>query len=262
MRIVAIADIHLGPDRHSVRGSASVRALDGFVQAVESEIRPDLVVDLGDRVVDVDPDADRERQHQIASVFAGISCPVLHVMGNHDAVNLARADNEQIFGQPMRCHSIDVGGFHFVVLDTCDPVLGGVGGAVSREQLQWLDADLSAASAASVSSVILCHHALCYHDISRNVLFKGIEPWAFASNREEIWQVVSSHPGVVLVLHGHLHWTTVERVGDVPCLSANSPVESWTTGGEVRGEYAVVTLSPGEGGLDVDFQVRRVFPPE
>ncbi|NLD97692.1 MAG: metallophosphoesterase-domain-containing protein, partial [Synergistaceae bacterium] len=49
VRIHLVTDIHYGPDVAVKKGESALWLLDGFVRRT-NEIKPDLAVDLGDRI--------------------------------------------------------------------------------------------------------------------------------------------------------------------------------------------------------------------
>lgn len=210
-----------------------------FVKGMNEEFNPDVVVDLGDRILDVDEDTDFSNQLKVKRALGGLKCPVIHVIGNHDLVNLTIEQNEELFGCPMRHASFDHKGIHFVVLNTCDPVIQGVGGHISQAQLDWLRTHLDANP---TRTIVLCHHAMGYQEISANPLFHSIEPLAYVANRDDVWEVLRNHGQVIAVFNGHLHWSSVEHVSGTPCFSAGCPVETWATKGKASESYAEVTM--------------------
>ena len=71
VRIHLVADIHHGPDVAVKKGESALRILDGFVRRT-NELRPDLVVDLGDRISDIDRETDFGRERDVARIFSGL----------------------------------------------------------------------------------------------------------------------------------------------------------------------------------------------
>ena len=71
LRIALIADIHHGVDQGTKLGSAALALLQPFVDWVNA-IGPSLVVELGDRINDLDKDADRMWTRDIASAFSAV----------------------------------------------------------------------------------------------------------------------------------------------------------------------------------------------
>jgi hypothetical protein len=162
---------------------------------------------------------------------AGI--PFLFAAGNHDSYH--RADREALaryFGPPdpspqagpapgaggrdpggapertpdALWHSVDLGGWRFLVLDSGPDLLGGLDPMpVAGAQLAWLEARLADATARGLRSVVVVH----------------IPP--FSSGREEggapwvaerlVQGVLDRHP-VALVISGHVHaYERLERPG-------------------------------------------------
>lgn len=234
-RIGLISDVHCGPNRETRVGEQAIREIEAFVSSMNDGFRPDVVIELGDRVLDVDKETDLANQVKVQTAFRELECPVIHVLGNHDMVHLSAVENEAIFGQVMHCASVDIAGVHIAILNTCDPVIDGIGGHVSQEQLKWLKSDLTASK---MPTVIACHHALGYQDISTNWLFHSVESLAYVDNRDEVWEVISRHKQVLAVFNGHLHWSSMEVVGCIPVFSVDSPVDTWRTSGTAPGSYA------------------------
>ncbi len=58
MKIGLVADIHYGPDADTQLGTQAPRMLESFREAMEA-FRPDMIVDLGDRVNRVTREEDR-----------------------------------------------------------------------------------------------------------------------------------------------------------------------------------------------------------
>src|SRR5262245_49941049 len=90
LQIALIADIHHGIDQGTKLRSAALPLLQPFVDWVNA-ITPDLVVELGDRINDLDKDADRTWTRDIADAFTAVQRPCVHILGNHDNNQLSRA---------------------------------------------------------------------------------------------------------------------------------------------------------------------------
>lgn len=57
IRIAAITDLHHGPDQGQKKGSNAFKLLNAFSEWCDVE-RPDLMVDLGDRIANTSPAED------------------------------------------------------------------------------------------------------------------------------------------------------------------------------------------------------------
>jgi 3',5'-cyclic-AMP phosphodiesterase len=113
LRIALIADIHHGVDQGAKLGSAALTLMQPFVDWVNA-IRPDLVVELGDRINDLDKDADLKWTRDVAHAFTAVQRPCVHILGNHDAYQLPRAESEEVMQTTFASHSRDVHGYHLV----------------------------------------------------------------------------------------------------------------------------------------------------
>ena len=83
LKIALIADIHHGMDIGTKLGSAALALMQPFVDWVNA-IRPDLVVELGDRINDLDKDADLKWTRDVAHAFTAVQRPCVHILGNHE----------------------------------------------------------------------------------------------------------------------------------------------------------------------------------
>ena len=72
---------------------------DGDALCVTTEIEPqpgDLVLDMGDRINDIDPQTDRRLLREVADVFRGLATDRVHLLGNHDMCFMDRTANEEM----------------------------------------------------------------------------------------------------------------------------------------------------------------------
>jgi 3',5'-cyclic AMP phosphodiesterase CpdA len=127
-----------------------------------------------------------------------------HVRGNHDAAHGETFATTAPF-------AVDVPGATLAVLDTVIP--GHHGGAVSADQLEWLD-ELAARAEVPVL-VFGHHHAWSPDSASREATYFGINP----DDSERLVAVVARRPSIVGCFAGHTHRNRVRRfraTGDVP----------------------------------------------
>lgn len=133
LRIGLVTDIHCGPDMDTRLGSHALPLLQRFREQMTQRFRPDLIVDLGDRINDVDPQGDRERIRQVRKQLEAVGVPVLSLYGNHDLINAGPAEQRALLGEEGDYESADVRGFHLILLNSQDPTFEGVGGTLSEE---------------------------------------------------------------------------------------------------------------------------------
>src|SRR4030095_455270 len=92
LKIALIADIHHGVDQGTKLGSAALALMQPFVDWANA-IRPELVVELGDRINDLDKGADLRWTQDVAHVFTAVQRPCVHILGNHDATKRPPAES-------------------------------------------------------------------------------------------------------------------------------------------------------------------------
>ena len=140
-----IADIHHGAPSCTKNGPAAAALMERFAAFVEAR-SPDLVVDLGDRISDVDRDTDLRLAREAAAMFAPLSAPLKHICGNHDLDHLTVAENEEILGQSLSNETVPLDGWTAVIWRP-DARIHRPGGFVLPEaDFLWLAGVLAAAA--------------------------------------------------------------------------------------------------------------------
>jgi 3',5'-cyclic-AMP phosphodiesterase len=233
LRLGIVTDIHYGQDTSMVLGSAANAALGRCLDALRAS-KPDLLVDLGDRLTDETPDVDLQRLRTIAASFGAYGMVREHLRGNHDVV--PQAEQEELLGRPVTSRSRDVGGWHLVFLDTYD---GSIGGVLTDATLAWFEADLAATS---LPTIVFSHQPLDGQPLIGNPVFE-VEYAAHAHpvGHERARQIMASSGRVRMAVNGHTHWNHHVVVGGVAHLTVQSLVAR-TASGDATGSYAVVEL--------------------
>src|ERR1700722_7023425 len=126
LTIGMISDLHFGPE---ARWAGKLRKLTHrageltreFVRVMNDEVRPDLVVNLGDDIEDESRDADLARYGECQAILRTARAPLVNVAGNHDVVTLNREDLNRFWQRsgPLY-YSFDMKGWHFAVLHTLE----------------------------------------------------------------------------------------------------------------------------------------------
>src|SRR5215208_6580901 len=94
VRFALVSDVHFGPPayfagRLSKLSHAAPNLLRGVVEKLSRTEHPELVVNLGDVVEDENHDADQGRYAEFVALLGQAGSPVVHVVGNHDSINLS-----------------------------------------------------------------------------------------------------------------------------------------------------------------------------
>lgn len=247
--VALISDIHFGPEagfggklrKLTAQGPALVQA---FVDRMRLEVRPDLVVNLGDDIEDEGLDADRARYKACIDALRGVECELVNVAGNHDLIHLSPADLLEIWGREREgplYSAFDRGGYHFVVLHTQERKDLDV--SVGSEQLAWLERDLAKNKDKPV--IGLMHHSGADQDLRGNRWFEGLPHICLVRERRAIRAIFEAHGGVLAVFNGHLHWNHLDLIRGIPYVTLQSLIENVDDDapGRAAAAHAIVRLS-------------------
>ena len=239
MRIGVIADIHCGPDRDVLPGSRSPKLLDQFIDAMRG-LRPACIVDLGDRINSVTAGQDHVRERYVRRRLDDVGVPVYHVLGNTDVRRLAKNEALAVVGKQHPVEVVDLDGVRLVLLDTVDPAIENIGGAMGGAQIDWLRSVLTESG---TPCLLFGHHPLNEPTVAGHHYFATRPDLACVRNGSEVRAVLEASAPAVVAFAGHLHWTRVVRVGRIPFLTVGSLVDTAYTQGDPCGAYALVSVN-------------------
>ena len=250
-RIAIVADIHHGRDMATKRGTAALGLLSRFVDSVNAG-SVDAVIDLGDRISDVDAERDVALQREVANGFRRLgNKPRHHVIGNHDIAHLSEADNAAIIDSPVHSRAVIVGGVRVAFWQP--DVFASL-----EHPLSLRDGDLAALEALLGTddrpTLLVTHVPLSGHAQTGNYYFERNPGYASYAETADIRRVIAAAPCPVIALAGHVHWNTLTVVDGTPHLTLQSLTETFTTG-EPTGSSAIVEIDGDDfrftvGGLD------------
>jgi 3',5'-cyclic AMP phosphodiesterase CpdA len=225
--LALISDLHFGREagydgklrKLTAQAPELTRA---FVDRMNDEVHPDLVVNLGDDIEDENRETDLVRYGECMRELARCNAPVYHVAGNHDLINLTEDDLLRFWGRTGRVHySFDAGGVHFVVL--CTHETQNVSVRIDDEQLVWLESDLRAAHA---PAIVLMHHTASEQDIAHNRWFYRAPHLCKVVERRRLRRIIEQSKKVIAVFNGHLHWNHFDLCGGIPYVTLQSLIEN------------------------------------
>lgn len=260
-RIAVVGDIHHGPATRTKRGDAALSLLGAVIERIGRE-KPDLVLDLGDRISDVDPQTDRRLMREVGQAFAGLSVPRVHLLGNHDMHFIDRAANEEAMGTSVAHRTIDAGHWRIVVFQPAVEIRRPGGFApISAADLEWLAGSLAADER---PALVVSHVPVSGHAMTGNYYFESNPQYATYPNCGAVRAILNATTAPTAWLSGHVHWNTLAQVDGVPHMTMQSLTESFTTGGEASEAHGSLTLAPAGLALDVHgrdpFAVRLPVP--
>lgn len=245
LRLGFVTDLHFGPAAYH---DGKLRKLTHHateltrrvVRAMNEELRPDLLVNLGDDIEDESREADLARYTECQSILRSANAELVNVAGNHDTVHLTREDLTRIWGREgMLYYSLDRGGFHLVVLHTIERK--DVDARIPRAQLDWLRDDLARTS---LPTVVLMHHSASEQDLSDSVWFSGRSHLALVHERRELRAILEESKKVRVVFNGHVHRNYLDVINGIPYVTIQSLTENLDEDapGRPAATYALATL--------------------
>lgn len=255
-RIAVVADIHHGQQFVTKRGDRALDLMEDFAAFVTDQ-RADHVLDLGDRISDVDHDTDIRLETEVAEAFAAIATPTSHVCGNHDVAMLTVAENEQIFDKPMGHRTVDVGDWRIVLWGADATTLRSPSytGYVLREaDLVWLATTMQQADR---PVLVVTHIPFSDHTQLGNYYFENNPTLATYPTGYRVRAALGLAKVPVVAMTGHVHRNTFIALDGITYLTQQSLTESFTTQGEPAGAMGIVEL-----GDDVRWQVFGADPIE
>ncbi len=223
-----VTDIHLGPEAHF---GGKLRKLSGrapellqrFVERMNHEVRPGLVINLGDDIEDEDHDKDLRRYVQCLGILGNLQADVRHVAGNHDTIHLTSNEILMAWGGRASAlsYTFEQGGLKFIVLHTQERKDKDV--RLGAEQLAWFEAELTSAA---LPVMVLMHHAAADQDLRGNRWFEGHANICLVEERKELRRLIEASGKVLAVFNGHLHWNHLDIHGGVPYVTLQSLIEN------------------------------------
>ncbi|MFB9949026.1 metallophosphoesterase family protein [Rhizobium puerariae] len=248
MKIAVITDIHHGPLSHTKDPDWNgLPVLREFIDRAVAE-KADLVLDLGDHISDTTHEADHRAMSEVAEIFKAFPGRRVHVLGNHDVVNLSIAENEEIFGQSMASAVTDLGDFRLVAWQPGVVITRGVGFANAADHLDWLVETLNADER---PAVIATHVPLSGHSQTGNYYFQRSPHYSTYPDHETVRKAVEATGKAALWLSGHVHWNTVTNIGNVQHVTIQSLSERFTTAPLTAAAHALVEIRDGQFTVDV-----------
>lgn len=239
-----ITDLHFGPE---ARHEGKLRKLthhagplaEDFVRRMNDEVRPDMVVNLGDDIEDEDREKDLAQYGACQSILRKANATLVNVAGNHDIIHLNMADLNAFWKRsgPLY-YSFDEGPWHFTVLHTIEKK--DVEIRVPRPQIEWLVEDLRNAAK---PTIVLMHHSASEQWLEDSRWFKGRAHIALVKERAELRGIFEASR-VRAVFNGHVHRNHLDVIAGIPYVTVQSLIENLDDDapGTPAATHAVVTL--------------------
>ena len=207
---------------------------------MNDELRPDLLVNLGDDIEDESRDADLARYTECQDILRTAKAELVNVAGNHDTIHLTRDDLARVWRHegPL-FYALDRGGFHIVVLHTLERK--DVEVRIPHAQLEWLAADLARTT---LPVIVLMHHSASEQDLEDSLWFKGLAHLALVKERAELRTILQESGKVRVVFNGHVHRNHLDVIAGIPYVTIQSLIENLDEDapGRAAAAHAIATI--------------------
>lgn len=242
LRLCLVADIHHGPDRFTKKGTTALELLDRFL-AHAGEARPDLILDLGDRITDQDRGKDLRGLGEIARAFGSCGTERVHLLGNHDLANLSREENSELLGQDLtRSLTIRKAGWRLIFWQAGTAREEILGRGDPGPDLDWLE---QALSGSEEPTAVFSHLPLAAHSQTGNYYFENNPEFAVCPAHTRVREILDATGCPLVWIAGHVHWNTFTLLDGLPHLTVQSLTESFTTPPRPCRAFSDLTLGPG-----------------
>lgn len=255
-KLVVFSDIHYAPEPPINNGSIidrkliqySVPLINKITHEINNNIKPDIVINLGDLVEDFfNHDMDIINITYIWNLLKKIKPPFYSVAGNHDLRSMdSRTEVEEIMKYNHSTFSIDFNGYHFVFLGLnvdkdASTEYGGILKAqfISDEDLKWLESDLAKTN---FPTLIFTHFGIAEDDMKDNWWFEEHPDHAVLGNRKEVKEIFKSNSNILGVFSGHQHWTKKLNENGIDYYVLGSLTENINDDGIPDGVYFEIDL--------------------
>jgi len=242
LTLALVGDIHHGTFLGTKLGQEALPLLGRFGTFVRA-LKPDAVVDMGDRTSEESGKTPQALMEEVGVVFRDkIPGKVFHLLGNHDLDGLTQADNEKALGKPLGSVSADINGFHLVFWNT-NPVLDlEKGFTLDASALEWLKKDLQAAA---LPTVLFTHLPLDNGSMKGNYYFEKVNPHhaGYSENEGEVIRDVIERSGkVILCVNGHAHWNAYHGIDGIHYVTIPSLIDSFTSWPDANAAWARLSI--------------------
>jgi DNA repair exonuclease SbcCD nuclease subunit len=256
MKIAIVTDVHIGKYQTHKRifrknTRYSKKLLRKFVARMNRRYKPDVVIQCGDLIEDIDQKHDQKNYAAGVGILSRLKNPVIHVIGNHDQRNLDETYLKRITGREHLYYFIDVHGIRLICLwtkqtfktdNTLNPPY------LDEEQLTWLKTAVDT----ELPIIIFSHASLFPYEATGNFWFARDVASTYIKNYQQ-FQAIIKDCKLVLAVNGHLHWNKIHHHDGVPYVTIQSLVEN--TSGKVKGSpanaYALVDVDDNKIDIDI-----------
>ncbi|MFO0660200.1 MAG: metallophosphoesterase [Polyangiaceae bacterium] len=246
LTLAFITDLHFGPRaffegklRKLTHEAGSLA--EAVIKTLNDEVKPDLLINLGDDIEDESHEADLRRYRECQEILRKANAKLINVAGNHDTIFLGIDDLSEIWGRRGPLHySFEERGWRFIVLHTVERK--DVDVRIVPEQLEWLREELASST---LPVIVFMHHPASEQDLDDARWFAKAPHLALVQNRAELRSILEQSGKVRAVFNGHVHRNHFDVIQGIPYVTVQSLIENLDDDapGRPASTYAIAKLS-------------------
>ncbi len=245
MKIAIITDIHFAGARAGTFDVLPV--VEDFV-GMATRLNADLMLDLGDRIDDVDSATDLSNAAELGRIFERFPGPRVHLLGNHDVVNLTAEDHRKLFGQLPGHRTIDLGAFRLLAWEPSVLLDRRQGFPAAGAELDWLTKALESDDR---PAIVASHIPISGAAMTGNYYFENNADLATYPDHSDIRRTVEQAGRAALWLSGHVHWNSISNAANLRHITIQSASETFTTMPDPTCAYALLEINDATARLQV-----------
>lgn len=255
MKIIIFSDLHYVPEDFYINcpyknrklSNLAIPLLEKIIDKVNNQIKPDLVINLGDLIEDIkNKPIDLTNLKFVCGKFKDFIPPTYTLVGNHDMRSMdSRKEIAEALGYKNLSFSFNKDGYHFVMLgldvDNKDRASNETSRThfVPEEDLKWLENDLNENE---LPTLIFVHFGVAEDEMKNNWWFSKRNESALLANRNKLKQIIKNHKNILAVFSGHQHWTKTIIEDNLPYFVVGSLTENINDDGVPDGVFVEVNL--------------------
>jgi len=256
LKAVIVSDIHYGKDVGGKLGSSGDAQMRKFCRFVDQQ-KPDLVIDLGDRITCASHVQDSRNLANLARYFNKLAAPRVHLLGNHDIMYMSAADNARLLGSLTNSYSFDLGGIHIIAWNPAMEIIKREI-RVPQHERDWLAADLAATE---LPVLILSHVPLDYHGRPDQDRLNPQGEWYYKrfENCAELRNVLERSGKNFLNLAGDHHRNALSEINDIYYITLHSLTQKQAGGTAPIGAFALLEIDGDSIRLEVKGREPQIY---
>lgn len=212
----------------------------------------DLIVDLGDRISDVDSDTDFRLQQEVASWLLETLIPIRHINGNHDVEFLDQSQLTAAMGKEVKTSTLEMSGYNLVFWCGSAALQYKVG-IVEPSEVQLRELH-EALTGSPLPAIIFSHIPLNHPEYTGHFVHERVAPEAGRYAPEisrRVREILERSERAVLCINGHLHWNAYHAIDGIHYISVPSLTELFTSYPEPAAAWSILTIDGPEIRLQV-----------